>query len=402
MQKKKIHNKTRKISYWKNRHSLPKDLKILHFSKIIPDGRVERIATLGNRLGCKSYFVGKKLGKTALKIDPFIEKFEVSIRPIHLVLPAWSKPADELKEVILKIKPDIIHAHDIHYFKFAEMVVKSLKLNISMVYDSHEYWSLQIKHRREGIKYYLNPVRLASTILQRILIPRWEKRFLRKYPVITVSEKIREEFLKKKGENVFVIHNMPLEQEIDNIEHDDVQSQDQIVLSYIGSPVGDDVSISYRDTTKLIQLFNGNNINSKLLIIGSDKSLSGPNINSIGTIEHSKCVRVLAGSHIGTQGFEPHEVLAYCDPNKVYQYAHAGLLILMPQIMLDNSLSHLKDISIGYNSLMDTANIIENNKDRILNHSHQKIRQWAREHLIMDKFQRTLESVYILARSKNN
>ncbi|KKN95789.1 hypothetical protein LCGC14_0176580, partial [marine sediment metagenome] len=207
--------------------------------------------------------------------------------------------------------------------------------------------------------------------------------------------------LKKKGKNVFVINNMPLKQEIDNIEYDDVQSQDQVILSYIGSPVDEDVSISYRDTTKLLHLFNGDNINSKLLILGSDPSLTGRNIDSVGKVEHSECIRVLARSHIGTQGFEPHEVLAYCDPNKIYQYAHAGLLILMPQIMLDNSLSSLKDISIGYNSLTDTANIIENNKDRILKHSHQKIRQWAKEHLIMDKFQETLESVYILARSKN-
>jgi hypothetical protein len=262
----------------------------------LPDSRIEKTALTMKKQGHELLFLG---GRSVLNQDlnAFGETHHVSVgNNFALVVDPrikkrWIKKIDE-------IRPDVVHAHNI--------VAAAMMLDTPypVVYDDHEYWSKQMF--KFTSRDFLH--RVAAKPLIRA-IPRWERRLLESYPVLTVSEGIAENH-RRYSSHVEITRNFPSIEELLTLEnHEDREGN-----VYVGNDFNLPKFLPHRNMASLRSVID---------------------LNIIMGLPHDVMMECLTHYRIGLTPWRPHAFHRYCDPNKHYEYLNAGL-----QVIVTHTLHH--------------------------------------------------------------
>lgn len=348
----------------------------------LPDLRVEKAAYSAKKKGHVVFFAGPQARSFAFPVKTFDKTYSVPFqRTANLKIPPyWNRLKKNLKRVISECKPDLIHAHNIVAGKLA------CELHIPFVYDDHEYWSISMEAEVKTKSYHI-----LSHSYKKWLINRWEKEILeRASAVIVTSETVAKEH-KRFNKHVFVVPNFPSLIENKTIKLNKTETK-RLSSVYIGKDCSK--PRPYRNVTGLIEIFTKNKVGT-LTIIGDNKLSTKPPVISLGFIPHQKMMEELTKHHIGLLPWKKHWLHKYKDPNKPYEYAHAGLLILSASDMT-NVLDNLKQFIETFDDYKGLLKLLMYYKDNIQEvlEIKPKIRKYALKNLLWEKNESNILQAY--------
>jgi len=365
------------------------DLKILHITDGgLDDLRVINAALTGKKSGYEEFFCGEK-PRTNFTTDVFKDtqwikisnrvRISESISPsIDKFWPFYPFPKHalalekQIKLCVEKIKPDIIHAHNIF------VAYHSLNLEIPLVLDDHELYSVEIIANTENSSWR----RKTISKIKEKLWKKWENMIGEKHPIITVSKTIANHH-KKYCKNVFVVPNYPRKNSIEN-KYFNEATNNNLSSVYLGTDFKDSNSI--RNIRGLHEIFSEEKNTGFLKRIG----VSSPNnskIQSFGFIPMKEAYQIMQKQcHIGLLPWRHHWFHEYCCPNKVYEYAHNGLWLvtiddLSPVI---DDFGKFCDKFNSYDNLSSLLEFYNQNPDD-LNKKRHDILNFAKDNLIWEK-----------------
>jgi glycosyltransferase involved in cell wall biosynthesis len=150
-----------------------------------------------------------------------------------------------------------------------------------------------------------------------------------------------------------------------------------------------------RDMSGLVEIFNNNEI-GRLDIIGwNDTNNETPKIKFHGYISRENAFKILRKSSIGLVPWKRHWSHIYVNPNKTYDYAHAGLLVVC-----------MSDLKTIYSSLGGNAILVDDYDDLVqkLKYFSENLEElyklrvksfnFAKDNLIWEKYDHNIINVY--------
>jgi len=321
----------------------------LHLStEGLPDWRIEKSALTALNKGHEVVFAGSK--------SPFIYNRNTFSKIYEVIWTAkarygfpyyWHMVKKQIYQIIKEVLPDIVHAHNIFSAKMM------LEFDIPFVYDDHEFWSrhsqllLEMDKLNEiqGEKVSLNETirgvrrRVKRKIINRHvnrLWAKWERELVSSVPTITVSNEIANKLRVIGNSNkIFVVHNFPMKFEVGGLGNP--RQHDQLSSVYAGSDGHNKKKYPSRNIDGLTDIFTNNNVGD-LTIIGWNGEFS-EKIKYTGFLDRNDMYEVMSNNSIGLIPFKKHWSHEYINPNKAYEYAHAGLLV-----MCTNSFKEIKSV----------------------------------------------------------
>ena len=355
-------------------------LRILHIShRGLPDPRVEKAAISARKWGAETYFAGGGISGFSYPLKIFDGTFELPFNTKANVglRPWWNALKRSLEKVLRKCKPDIVHAHDIIAARLA------IEYDIPVVYDDHEYWSMEMRYKISGLR-----------SLWRWLIWRsWENIILRKAEaVITVSDEIAHKH-KKLNRNVFTVPNLPMLSEVKDLEK--CFTRRGLSSVYVGSLTSRQPP--FRRMDGFIDIFIRRDVGD-LIVIGDRRLKSSSPIYSIGFLRHDLLLKELTKYHIGIIPWKKHPFHRFCNPNKSYEYACAGLLVLVTSDMKP-VISMLGNFCKTFNNYDELVSLLKYYKDDMDSALEEGLRtmKFAKEKLIWEKFEENIIKSYKIA-----
>jgi glycosyltransferase involved in cell wall biosynthesis len=155
---------------------------------------------------------------------------------------------------------------------------------------------------------------------------RWEREIVSSNPTITVSEQIAAELRTNyDAKSVFVVPNFPMHSEVKDFEKP--RFHDNLSSVYAGVEAKGEITPSHRKIDGFNSTFLQNDI-GKLIIIGWNNNSSSDKIRYMGYLPRQTMFQEMFSHSIGLIPFKRHWSHVYISPNKAYEYAHAGLLVL--------------------------------------------------------------------------
>ena len=376
-------------------------MKVLHLSEYgLPDWRIEKSAITAKREGYDVFFAGQKKREDYLN-DIFNKIYEIEINIIvKYKFPFYYQIVKKkINNIIKEIRPDIIHAHNIFCGKIAT------EFDIPFVFDDHEYSSMYGKIVHETFKTLESQATSTSNkirwcIRKNIkaymsnLWTKWEKEIVSQYPIITVSDKIAEEFRKYSSNNkIVVVPNVPMKNEVRHLI--DPAYHQEMSSVYMGSDGFTGYYYPNRDMSGLLETFKNNEI-GRLDIIGwKDTNNENSKIKFHGYIAREYAFKILIKSSIGLVPWKRHWSHVYVNPNKTFDYAHSGLLVMCTSDLSAIS-SFLGGNCILFNDYIDLAQKLEylSNNMEELNKLRIKSFNFAKDNLIWEKYDHNIINVY--------
>ena len=376
-------------------------MKILHLSDDgLPDWRVEKSALTAVKKGHQVFFAGRLSNYT--KSTHFSEVYHINWTAGALIgFPYYYHCVKKQVEKLVKlVKPDIVHSHNIGSAKISN------DLRLPFVFDDHEYFTVLSKVNAENIKVtkeskhewdtrkFIREAKLKFVVSQSLAKwPQWEEDSVYSAPTITVSEQIARALRKKAGsKNIFVVPNFPLKEETDDVEKP--QLHDELSSVYAGGDKKNN-KVSNRDISGLTDVFVKNDI-GPLTIIGWEQQLSRK-IKATGFLPRKEMYCEMYKNSIGLVPWKKHWSHPFLNPNKAYEYAHAGLFI-----MLTSDLTSLTEtLGVNCTTFEDYGDMIEKmryyaqNKDELYG-KRVKIFDFARNKLIWENYEKQIMNAYSL------
>jgi glycosyltransferase involved in cell wall biosynthesis len=374
-------------------------LKILHLShNSLPDWRIEKAALTAKKEGHDVLFVGHQgtlyENKIFTKIYSINWKSETNLG----IFPYWYHLKKQIEKILKRSSPDIIHAHNIVAAKMAS------QFKIPYIYDNHEYASLYTRNQGErklkkGNSKLQKFEIIKDKVRRRIVIKRlidlwtrWEIEVTSSVPTITVSNSILTD-LKNFGttKKIFVVPNYPLENEILFKEQKKFQELSSV---YAGSE-SDKYVAAYRNIDGFTSLFEDNNI-GKLNIIGINGK-SSKNVFFKNFLPRSSMFNEMANCSIGIIPWKKHWSHKYLNPNKAYEYAYSGLLVLCISDLSEviNTLQGYCDTFNDYSELVTKLKYYQNNLDELFD-KRKKGYEFAKKNLIWENYEKNILNAYKL------
>ena len=218
----------------------------------------------------------------------------------------------------------------------------------------------------------------------------WESIVLRKArAIITVSDEIANEH-RKLNRNTFTVPNLPLFSEIKNLEKSHVR--DRLSSVYVGSLTSPQPP--FRRMDGFIDIFIRRDVGD-LVVIGDRRLKSFPPIYSIGFLRHDLLLKELTKYHIGIIPWKKHPFHSFCNPNKPYEYACAGLLVLVTSDMKP-VISMLGDLCKTFNNYTDLMLLLEYYKNNLeeVGEEGLKTMKFAKEKLVWERYEKNLIKAY--------
>ncbi len=356
-------------------------VNILHFSDYLPDHRVEKYAIYHQKKGFNIHFLGYD-GPTELlsfKETSFSTITTLNISKQERFFPKIMKNKDELKSIINNIDPDIIHVHNI--FNLNIIIQLFPDLIDRLVYDSHEYWSKQVKLRFR--------LRLNSKLFHRILVPIWERN-IQKVPTITVTPQIATEYAKMYDADVITIPNLPLGSLIPNLN----TLRNEKTIAYLGKLEEDNLVYSYRDNSPLINTLS--NYNEYIINIYGNNyyPIDLPNLNYKGFVFHQNLLTSLNSNVYGLYGFQAHPFHYYTSPVRISNFIHSGLIPIIPNSMSMGFFNQFSKYSIIYDDIRKIPKLLEKFEKSYSNDIHESIIKLAQDKFVLEKYLKPLDKVY--------
>ena len=348
-------------------------MRILHlWHGGFPNERIERFVRTEKKVGFESYFACKIKEGTSfpntLKEKTFPLPFN---RYSNAGIPFyWNELKNKLSRILKDVRPDVINAHNIVAGRLA------LEFSIPFVYDDREYWSKRCEAVTKGWE--------PNKLFIKWLWARWEKKILKNASAtVTVSKTIADEH-KEICEHTYVVQNLPCRYETENLKLID-NGNGSLSSIYIGTDFSETPNRPHRNVTSCLKLFNENNIGT-LSVLGDEKLNSSKNVVSLGFLPHQAMMEELTNHHVGLIPWKNHWYHVYCNPNKPYEYAHAGLLVIASSGLV-NIKQNLNEYSILFDDQKDLKEILQyyaSNLDEI-NEIRPRIREFAVENLLWEK-----------------
>jgi hypothetical protein len=366
-------------------------MKILHLShEKLPDWRVEKAALTGCKYGHTVYFAGLDSPNYSSNVFKKIIKLDWNSKARFGIPYYYHLVKKQVKRVLDEIRPDVIHAHNIFAGKMAS------DFDYPVVYDDHEYWSDHIRLLlNNNTSKNLNLKNLKLQLRNIIIVKKWtqwEKELLNNYHVITVSNQIITEFKKcTSNKNIYYVPNYPTKTEVEHI--DSPIFHDRISSLYSGSDGNHIEKQPHRNIDGLIDLFNFNQVGT-LSVLGWAAN-SSQNVNFKGYLNRIEMYKEMTNHSIGLLPWKQHPSHSYVNPNKVYEYAHAGLLVICTSDFLEiqNNLQGNFILFNNYDDLVSTLKECMINVDEI-NKKRQHIFDFAKENLFWEKNENYIINAY--------
>lgn len=237
----------------------------------------------------------------------------------------------------LRIKPEIIHAHDTLVLPIAVFI--SITLRSKVIYDAHE----------------LESDKAGSSRFQQKMIFLLEKiswRWVR--ALITVSDAIGDWYFAKFGSpRAVIVLNSPMltspkgnQQQNSTVRKDINATKDDIICLYLGA------FETGRGIERLIEAFSSTNVSAKLVLLGDgslrpqiQQSISGiGNVHALPPVKHDELVEYISDANYGFSLIQNVSLSDYlCLPNKMFEYLNAGITVIcsdfpeMRRVTLDNN-----------------------------------------------------------------
>jgi glycosyltransferase involved in cell wall biosynthesis len=376
-------------------------MRILHLSDDgLPDWRVEKSALTGKKAGHEVYFGGRLDNNAKSTIFSEIHRINWTAGAMVGIPYYYHRVKRQIEKLVKQLGPDIIHSHNIGSAKISH------DLGLPAVFDDHEYFGMLSRVNAENIKLQntqnlksgfdrIKQNMKASFISQQSISnwTNWEKELVLSLPTITVSEQIANELREVadgKTKEIIVVPNFPLEAEISFKEP---QDHGHLSSVYAG---GDSKhkQVTNRDISRLTNLFADNDIGN-LTIIGWEHAESSEKYKATGFLPRDKMFSEMIQNSIGLIPWKKHWSHPFLNPNKAYEYAHAGLFVMLTAD-LRSVVSTLEDNCLTFEDYEDLASKLEyfrSNTDELYER-RLKIFNYARKCLIWEKHEQKIMDAY--------
>lgn len=376
-------------------------MRILHLSDDgLPDWRVEKSALTAKKAGHEVYFGGRLDNNAKSTIFSEIHRINWTAGAMVGIPYYYHRVKRQIEKLVKQLRPDIIHSHNIGSAKISH------DLRLPAVFDDHEYFGMLSRVNAENIKLQntqnlksgfdrIKQNMKASFISQQSISnwTNWEKELILSLPTITVSEQIANELrevVDGKTKEIIVVPNFPLEEEISFKEP---QDHGHLSSVYAG---GDSKhkQVTNRDISGLTTLFSDNDIGN-LTIIGWEHAESSEKYKATGFLPRDKMFSEMIQNSIGLIPWKKHWSHPFLNPNKAYEYAHAGLFVMLTSD-LRSVVSTLKDNCLTFEDYEDLVSKLEyfrSNTDELYER-RLKIFHYARKNLFWEKHEQKIMDAY--------
>ncbi|MBA2268083.1 MAG: glycosyltransferase family 4 protein [Nitrosopumilus sp.] len=370
----------------------------------LPDWRIEKSAITSQSQGHDVLFAGSK---SPFKYDrnTFSKVYEINwTAKARYGLPYyWSLVQKQLSKIIKEARPEIVHAHNIFSAKMM------LDFDLPFVYDDHEYWSKhsrlllemeklnEIKTEKANIsKILINmPKRIKRSLINRHvnhLWTKWEEELVSSIPTITVSNEIANDLrVIGNSDKIFVVPNFPMKFETDGFKSP--QPHKSLSSVYAGSDGHNKKKYPSRNIDGLLDIFTSQDI-GELTIVGWSGELF-KNVKYTGFLDRRDMYNEMANHSIGLVPFKKHWSHGYINPNKAYEYAHAGLYV-----MCTNSFAPLRVILKehcvtfeDYDDMVSKLSYFKHNLNELYD-KRLKLFDYARSNLIWEQNAKKILDAY--------
>ena len=378
-------------------------MRILHLSDDgLPDWRVEKSALTAKKHGHEVFFAGRLRDNVSSAVFSQIHRINWTAGAMVGIPYYYHRVKRQIEKLVKQLAPDIIHSHNIGSAKISH------DLRLPVVFDDHEYFGMLSRVNAENI-HLQNPNNAKSRfdrikqntktsyILRQSISnwTNWEQELVQSVPTITVSEPIAKELRKKadgKTKDILVVPNFPLETEISFKEPRDHGHFSSV---YAG---GDSKhkQVTNRDISGLTNLFADNDIGN-LTIIGWEHAESSEKYKATGFLTRDKMFSEMIQNSIGLIPWKKHWSHPFLNPNKAYEYAHAGLFVMLTSD-LRSVASTLEDNCLTFEDYDDLASKLEyfrSNTDELYGR-RLKIFNYARKNLFWEKHEQKIMDAYKL------
>jgi glycosyltransferase involved in cell wall biosynthesis len=361
------------------------------------------------KLGYRVSFAGKPGNNT--NKTKFAKIYEIEWNSkARLGIPYyWQQVKRQLHKILKQEAPDIVHSHNLYSAKLIS------ELGVPFVFDDHEYWSMSSKillemdylpfqssiRTRTGINPEISNISMKRRMnrIRRRLIDRyavrvwtaWEKELISTAPVIVVSESIAKDYQRLGNTRSFLVPNYPILSEVEAIGSPTYQTQVDCI--YSGGDGNDKVMYPQRQMDGLFELFE-NDRRFPLTIAGwSDSSFS--NLKFLGFLSRPEMFSEMSRHTIGLLPWKKHWAHYYTNPNKPYEYAHAGLAIACTSSILP-VIETLQDCCVKFEDYPDLVNkldYLQHHHEELLN-LRERTQELAREKLTWEKHEAQIIAAY--------
>ncbi len=376
-------------------------MRILHLSDDgLPDWRVEKSALTAKKNGHEVFFGGRL--KSITRSTVFSETYPIKWTASAMIgIPYYyHRVKKQIEKLVKQVRPDIVHSHNIGSAKV------SLDLSLPVVFDDHEYFGMLSLVNAENIKFQ-NSKQLHSGVnrtiqsmklsfISRLSISnwtKWERELASSVPTITVSEQIAHDLKKVRAgstKDIFVVPNFPLE--VETGQFGEPEFHEKLSCVYAG---GDSKfkQVTNRDISGLPNLFMSHGIGN-LTIIGWEAE-SSEKFKATGFLPRDKMFYEMIQNSIGLIPWKKHWSHPFLNPNKAYEYAHAGLFVMITSD-LTSVIRTLGDNCLtfeDYDDLTSKLEYFKTNMDELYK-KRVKIFNYARGNLVWEKHDKKIIDAY--------
>jgi len=372
-------------------------LRILHLTDTgLPDWRLEKTAFSGSQAGHKIFF-GGGVSEYSTTIFSEIHKVIWTAGARRGIPFYWNSVRKQVKDAIANTKPDIIHAHNIFSAKMVS------EFGIPFVYDDYEYWSHHARVIAEAE--FLDDKGALETNFRKLkrrlftghsikIWTKWEEEIVSHHPTITVSDKIAEghRLTSRGSSKIFIVPNYPLLSEVKDIPKPEFN--ENLCSVYAGSDGNATQRYKNRNIDGLFDLFDKTSDIGCLEVIGWAQEPNSK-VKFHGYLPRKQMFSEMSHNSIGLIPFKNHWSHSYLNPNKAYEYAHAGLFVLCTA-SLDTIVSTLKENCMVFDNYDDLAS-----KLRLFSHTlpdlyerRTRIFDFARKNLIWENEEKHIFDAY--------
>jgi len=376
-------------------------MRILHLSDDgLPDWRVEKAALTAKKNGHEVFFGGRLNSNS--HSTTFSETYPIKWTAAALIgIPFYyDRVKKQIEKLVKRVRPEIVHSHNIGSAKVSH------DLGLPVVFDDHEYFRMLSLVNAENIKSQnsmhtnsrfdrtIQSMKLSFISRQSISNwTKWERDLVTSVPTITVSEQIAQELrtvCDARTKEIFVVPNYPLEAE--TIEFREPRPHDKLSCVYAG---GDSKhkQVTNRDISGLTNIFLDNDIGN-LTIIGWEAE-SSEKFKATGFLPRDKMFYEMIENSIGLIPWKKHWSHPFLNPNKAYEYAHAGLFVMVT-LDLTSVIQTLDDNCLtfeDYDDLTSKLQYFKTNMDELYD-KRLKIFNYARRNLVWERYENNIIDSY--------
>jgi hypothetical protein len=285
------------------------------------------------------------------------------------------------------------------------------EFKLPFVYDDHEFWSASsrllnemkpksdvvTKSKTLGHNFLELATGTRKKIVNRYAIKlwaRWEKEIVCSAPTITVSDASSNEMRKLGSSKLFVVPNFPLSSETSNIEG---PRYHQFLSSvYAGSDGLNIDRYPHRNMTGFTDVFETNGIGT-LTVLGW-KNNSTDRVKFKGYLSRQEMFNEMSNHSIGLLPWRKHWAHFFTNPNKPYEYAHAGLFVMCSSSVqpVIRTLQDHCSVFDDYDEMVSQLLYFKNHLD-LLYKKRQESYRFARANIIWEKHENNILQAYQLS-----